>query len=682
MEHALNGKQEKRSNVEYVYIEEREDMSDISLLEEFLSIKYLGKYEWSPDGRFIAFIWDDGGINDLWLVAPGVSLPQKLTSAQKGVSDLAWLPKSSEMFFVMDDAIYKIGVSPISEPSLIYRATDQIAGISCSPEGNTLAFGLGGKIHLYDVSSCAVKQLEMPGLLSQASHLGIVLWSPGGTKFAFSFKDADTYHQIAVMGKDGDLIWKSHYEASSRDFSWFDDNSLYFAKHQEYGKEADLMLLGISNAHTIIKTIMHLKGSGKGPLLSTTSIPSPDGTKALFLLEDTGFAHYYMYDRGSGEVEQVTFGECEDFAHADDYAVWREDSSSFVYSSNRQSQGERRIYEHRLASGKDVEIIALPGTNSRVKFSSTGRMAFVHCDDYRNMDIWVCDSNGENPTQITFSMPKTLTEERQFVPEEVSFKSAGGLTIYGYLMKPRGIPQGTKVPGLVWVHGGPVRQMRPGWHPLQSYALFHGLNQYFVHRGYVVLSVNFRGGIGYGRDFRESLHCKMGVDDVADVVNAGRFLKTLPYVDPDRIAVWGLSYGGYMTLHALTQYPGEFRAGVNIAGIWDFAQYTKWAKKRYGKGMWFFEAFLEGEPEDSTDLYSQASPVTFADHLQDPLMSLHGTQDANVDFAQLDRIVKDCLQRRRHHEAIYYPDEKHVFRHRNTWLDAIPKIEEFLAKNI
>ncbi|HON86637.1 MAG TPA: WD40 repeat domain-containing protein, partial [Bacillota bacterium] len=172
-------------------------MSDVSLLEEFLNIKYLGKYEWSPNGEFIAFIWDDGGTNDLWLVAPGVSLPQKLTSAQKGVSDLEWLPKTSEMFFVMDDAIYKMGVSPISEPSLIYRATDQITGISCSPLGTTLAFGLGGKIHLYDVASCAVKQLEMPGLLNQTSHLGIVLWSPDGTKFAFSFKDGDTYHQIA-----------------------------------------------------------------------------------------------------------------------------------------------------------------------------------------------------------------------------------------------------------------------------------------------------------------------------------------------------------------------------------------------------------------------------------------------------------------------------------------------------
>jgi len=657
-------------------------MSDISLLEEFLSIKYLEKWEWSPDGRFIALIWDDGGIDDLWLVAPGVFLPQKVTYARKGVSDLAWIPGTSDLFFVMDDSIYKMCASPVGDPQLIYRATDKIAGISCSPDGSALAFGLEGKIHLYSINSLGIEQLEMPGTLSQTSNLGIVAWSPSGTKFAFSFKDADSYHQIGVMRKDGTLMWTSHYEASSRDFSWFDDEILYFAKPQDYGRSADLMLLDVSKDATHLKMIMHLSGSGKGPLLSTNCIPSPDGTKALFLLEETGFAHYYVFHKDDSKLEQVTFGECEDFAHADDYAVWSWDSSSFVYSSNRRSAGERQLYEHRLDTAEDVEIIGLPGTNSKVKLSATGQMAFVHCDAYRNMDLWVCDPNGGNPTQVTFSMPNTLTEDRQFAPEEVSFRSAGGLTIHGYLMKPSNIPQGTQIPALVWVHGGPFRQMRPGWNPLHSYALFHALNQYFVHRGYAVLSVNFRGGIGYGRDFREALYCKMGVDDVADVVSAGRFLKSLSYVNPNKVAVWGLSYGGYMTLHSLTQYPGEFRAGVNIAGIWDFAQYARWAQKRYGKGMEFFEAFLEGEPEDSPQLYAQASPVTFADNLEDPLMSLHGTKDGNVDFAQLDRIIKDCLERRKPHEAIYYPDEVHVFRHRNTWLDAVPKIEAFLAKHI
>lgn len=657
-------------------------MSDVSLLEEFLSVKYLGKWDWSPDGQFIAFIWDDGGVRDLWVVEPGVSLPQKVTSAEKGVYDIAWLPESTKLFFTMDNAIYEMCISPMSKPRLIFKSMKDIAGISCSPDANTLAFGLDGNLYLCDLTASSITQLDIPGRLSQTSELGIVVWSPSGAKFAFSFKDADTYHQIGVMTQNGTLLWKSNYQTSLTDFCWFDEDNLYFANRQNYGRSADLMMLNIGAEDTSLSTIMRLEGSGKGPLLSTKCAPSPDQTKGLLLLEDTGFAHYYVYDRRNGNVKQVTFGESEDYGHAGDYAVWCLDSSGFVYSSNKRSKGERQIYKHSLDTREELEIIGLPGTNSKPKFSSTGKMAFMHCDVYRNMDLWVCDEDGHNPTQITFSMPETLTPDRQIAPEEISFESAGGLTIYGYLMKPDNIPQGTRIPALVWVHGGPVRQMRQGWHPLPSYALFHSLNQYFVHRGYAVLAVNFRGGIGYGRDFREALYRKMGVDDVADVVNAGRFLKSLPYIDPERIAVWGLSYGGYMTLHSLTQYPGEFKTGINIAGIWDFAQYTRWAEKRYGKGMGFFESFLDGRPEDSPDLYAQASPVTFADNLQDPLMSLHGTRDGNVDFEQLDRIVKDCVRRRKLHEAVYYPDEVHVFSHKTTWLDAIPKIEEFLARYV
>ena len=296
--------------------------------------------------------------------------------------------------------------------------------------------------------------------------------------------------------------------------------------------------------------------------------------------------------------------------------------------------GERHIFKHCLKTGTDTKVIGLEGTNSMAKLSSKGKICFVHCDQYRNMDIWVANPDGQNPVQVTFSMPEALTPEKQFVSEEVSFESAGGLTIYGYLMKPKNIAEGTKIPALVWVHGGPVRQMRPGWHPLRTYALFHGLNQYLVHRGYAVLSVNFRGGIGYGRDFRNALFHKMGVDDVADVVNAAKYLKSLPYVDPDRVGVWGISYGGYMTLHSLTQYPDVFKAGVNIAGIWDFIQWTKWADGHYGKGAGLFKAYLGGEPEDSPNCMLKLFRLLRRQHDQ-TLLNLHGTADANVDFELL-----------------------------------------------
>ncbi|HQE49591.1 MAG TPA: alpha/beta fold hydrolase [Fervidobacterium sp.] len=657
-------------------------MSDMTLLKEFLSLKYLGKWDWSPSGRYIAFIWNDGGAKNLWIVQPEVSAAKKTLPTKDQVSDFSWLPESETLFYADGNGIYRLSASSQEGPQLVYGGGEAILGVSCSPDGSEVAFSQGGRLYKIDTTTHAIEEIDLPGSLSLAGGLGTTGWSPSGNKIAFSFQDVETYHQIGVVEKDGTLIWKSHYKADCSDFCWLDEENLYFAIHRDFGASTDLMVVSFSSGKPCVNRFMVIEGSGKGPVLSTRMQLSPDRTKGLLLLEDTGFAHYHLVDWEKRTLRQVTFGNCEDFGHAGDFAAWYPDSSAFLYSSNKNEKGQRQLFRCTLDNSLAQEVISLPGTNSMPKFSSDGRIAFVHCDSYRNMDLWVCDGEGRNLQQITFSMPDSLTEEKQFVPEEVSFKSAGDITIYGYLMKPKHIAPGEKIPGLVWVHGGPVRQMRPGWHPLASYALFHSLNQYLVHRGYAVLSVNFRGGIGYGRDFRDALYHKMGIDDVADVVNAGRFLKSLPYIDSERVGVWGLSYGGYMTLHSLTQYPKEFKAGVNIAGIWDFSQYTRWAEKRYGKGAGLFKIYLGGDPEDAEDLYAQASPATFAEKMSDPLMSLHGTKDANVDFEQLDHIIKDCVKLRKSHEAIYYPDETHTFTHRHTWLDAIPKIERFFSENL
>ncbi|HHT84480.1 MAG: alpha/beta fold hydrolase [Bacillota bacterium] len=657
-------------------------MAGLNLLEEFLKVKYLGKWDWSPDGRFIAYIWDNGGVYELWLVEPGQSGPVKTLLLETGVSDFEWLRGTDKLFAVTRNGLQLICVAPDIRSKPIFVTRRRFSGLSCSPDGSALFFVLEGRGYVYDVNLGSIRELDFRDKIVPAYGGKIAQWSPSGKKFAFSFRDSDTYRQIGVVDLEGRLLWKSHSPASLSDFCWFDEDSLYFAKPLDFGTSADLMLLSLSDEKPKPRLLMHLEGTGKGPLISTRSLPSPDKSKVLFLLENDGRAHYYVLDRNTEELKQVTFGQCEDFGNAGDQAVWLNDSSGFLYSSNKQALGERHIFKHCLKTGTDTKVIGLEGTNSMAKLSSKGKICFVHCDQYRNMDIWVANPDGQNPVQVTFSMPEALTPEKQFVSEEVSFESAGGLTIYGYLMKPKNIAEGTKIPALVWVHGGPVRQMRPGWHPLRTYALFHGLNQYLVHRGYAVLSVNFRGGIGYGRDFRNALFHKMGVDDVADVVNAAKYLKSLPYVDPDRVGVWGISYGGYMTLHSLTQYPDVFKAGVNIAGIWDFIQWTKWADGHYGKGAGLFKAYLGGEPEDSPKLYAQASPVTFVDNMIRPLLNLHGTADANVDFEQLDRIAKDCVEHGKCHENVYYPGEAHTFAKKATWLDAMHRIERFLDQHL
>lgn len=658
-------------------------------LEDVLGVKYLGKWDWSPDGKRIAYIWDDGGLQDLWMVEPGVAEARKITSASRGVSDLAWSPVG-DLYFVQDGSLYRAGDG--DRPELLLESKSPVSGLSWSPDGSLLAFARDSKVWLYRASSGQFSELDLPGKSAPAGeHAGVALWTPCSCNFAFAFRDEETYRQIGIAHRDGCVTWRSYFKGSAGPMAWLDNRTLYYAQPRDDGASADLMALdapphraaGAQRAEQI-HLLQHVEGTGKGPIFDTSALPSPDGTKALLLLENDGYAHHYLMTRtaGGAALEQVTFGRCEDFGHAGDSAQWAAGSRSFLYSSNRDDASQRHIFRHDLETGADAKVIGLQGTNTMAKVSSTGRIAFQHCDEFRNMDIWVAGPNGEDPRQVTFSMPPGWTREAQAAPEEVTFESNGGFTIHGYLVRPKDIPAGARLPAMVWVHGGPVRQMRPGWNPLRSYALFNGFNQYLVQRGYVVLSVNYRGGIGYGRDFRQALYHKMGVDDVADVVGAGRYLKSLPYVDPGKVGVWGLSYGGYMTLHSLTQYPEEFRCGVNIAGIWDFPQWTKWADRRYGKGGGFFKAYFGGEPETSVELYRQGSPKTFAGNMVRPLLNVQGMKDMNVDFQQMDRIIEDLTELGKDFEVIYYPDEVHTFAKKRTWMDAMPKILRFLDRNL
>jgi len=560
------------------------------------------------------------------------------------------------------------------------------------PDGEVLAYACGGAAWLHYLGSGEHRELKLPGKLAPAFAGRPLSWSRDGAMLACGVVDKDRTPQVVVVSGEGEKIWATLGTDPAGGAVWVDEATLLYRVSRNRGGDMDFELVSFlppgsegKPPEPHVRRICQAVGDGKGPAMAGAAVPSPDGSQILLLLENDGYAHYYLYSLETGELEQVTFGPCEDFGHAGDEAGWTPDGGQVVFSSNRAHLGHRHLWALDVATGETRQLTYGPATDVQPRVSPDGRyLAFVHCDQYRNMDIWVAPLEDPGSAgQVSFSMPAAWTPENQVVPEEVTYKGAGGWTIHAQLYRPHGCRPETEVkyPGLVWVHGGPVRQMRPGWHPMRSYALFHAYHQYLLQKGYVVLTVNFRGGIGYGREFRHGLYHKMGVDDVLDVVCGGRFLKGLPYVDPERVAVWGLSYGGYMTLHCLTQYPEEFAMGLNVAGIWDFAQWDRWVESR-GRSPTWSRWYLGGSPEEAPDLYRQGSPCSFKEQLSRPLINVQGTQDANVDFAQLDRIVEDCVRLGKEYEAYYYPSEVHTFRHKYSWMDAFPKIEREFASRL
>ncbi|MFZ0414939.1 MAG: S9 family peptidase, partial [Candidatus Acidiferrales bacterium] len=208
--------------------------------------------------------------------------------------------------------------------------------------------------------------------------------------------------------------------------------------------------------------------------------------------------------------------------------------------------------------------------------------------------------------------------------------------------------------------------------------VYYSFHQYLLQEGYVVFAPDYRGSIGYGRDWRDAVYNDIGGKDAKDAWMAGNYLKTLPYVDPNRIGVWGLSYGGFFTLKALTDQPTLFRAGVDVAGVVDFAMYytdpyhSEWTASRIGT------------PEQNPEVYAQTAPINHIDRLARPLLILHGTADVNVPFLESVRLIDQILKQKKGSLVSFmmYPGEFHYFSRAQTLLDAWHRVDAFFATNL
>jgi len=265
-------------------------------------------------------------------------------------------------------------------------------------------------------------------------------------------------------------------------------------------------------------------------------------------------------------------------------------------------------------------------------------------------------------------MPPAWTPEAVVAPEPLLLTGSDGMGIHADLFMPHGLDRSRRHPAIVFIHGGSIRQMRDGWHPMHAYAIFHTFNQYLLQRGYVILSVDYRGSTGYGADYEGATHLQAEHSDVEDCVAGAAYLKALPYVDPARIGVWGASYGGYLTLACMTRHPEAFAMGIEVCGIWDREML------RRGTGMPDSFTTRLGGRDSKAAWY--ASPKNFAAGLTAPLLCLHGAADAQVDVAQLDAVVRDCTELGKDFAALRYPDETHVFTKRSTWADAFGRMAD------
>lgn len=683
-------------------------MSQIHV-HEILSLRYLtGLPVWSHDEKWLAYKWNDGGVTDLWLVPmqssdPSHHKPNQITTAVSGVSTAEWHPTKNMLAYIMDGNLYLFNPEAQEKHQQLSWEGGYFGRISWHPQGSYLAATNGKTIFFFQEETA--KRIDIKpigdvfgGRFSQTVHGDSFDWSPGGDYFLYTWVDTNKKPYLALCTLSEKNIWRSsgHHQQISGG-QWVNEHQLIYSLSGVFGAEFSHCLLTIpqksqwknysdfgiiSRFSPNIEILYTQKDDEKN--LGFTSFTSirPGGKDILFGLEKDGYLHHYLYNLEAKTLEQKTFGSCEDYGQAGDKVTWSPSGTSFLYASNRKNRVERHIWHYDLVHNKESCVIDLPVTNLAPVFSPKGtQFVYTHCDQEKNGDLWLYNFKTHTSKQLTFSMPEGL-DSKLVKSQLIQYSGAKDWSIDAFLYLPQNFDPQKKYPAIVWVHGGPARQMRGSWHPSSTYALFYAFNQLLTSRGYVVLSPNFRGGIGYGRTFKHGLWKVKGQDDTIDIVNAGKYLKNLDYVDENKVAVYGLSYGGYMTLHSMTQYPEVFTCGINIAGLWDIAQWGFWMRNQYGN--YNGDPYFLGDMEQTPELWAKGSPCTYKQNLTRPLLSLQGTADPNVDITQQDKLVRDCvtLGRGADFRAVYYPGENHTFRWRKTWQDAFPQMIEFFDQHL
>jgi dipeptidyl aminopeptidase/acylaminoacyl peptidase len=387
---------------------------------------------------------------------------------------------------------------------------------------------------------------------------------------------------------------------------------------------------------------------------------SPDGTTIAYTSERSGFYEIHLVARDGTEDRELT-GARADHGELD----WHPDGSRLVALRVRDNRYDLVSVDARSGEG---DRIAAGGTWSSPLWTVAGDIVAGYEDHATPRELRRV-TDGE-PKAVHAPAPLSVKRAPHAALEDVSFPSFDGLEIPAFLMRPRDASPERPVPAVVYPHGGPTDCYCDEW---------DGHAQYFVDRGFAWLALNFRGSTGYGRDFERMNHGVWGVDDTKDCLAAADFLRTLGWVDGERLGIFGASYGSYMALLAVTDDP-EYRYRCAVAKYGDCDITTSWAQGDRD-GVQDLERMM-GPPSAARDAYIAGSAYHRLENVRVPLLIAHGERDERVSPKQSEQLVERLRKLGKTFEYVTYPTEAHGLLRAGPQLDFYKRLERFLNWNL
>lgn len=670
-------------------------------IDQLLSIAHPGPPVWAPSGDRIAFVRERDGAVDLWWTAEGRERAVAVTheagrNSPASVTSFVWTSSGDALVYALGGDLFVHRVESGATELLLESTADERAAV-LSADGSRIAFLQDGRPWVGTFPELDGGPVTEIGGVFQSLQ-----WSPDGRylvaahtrtetviedtgalmgdKMAFSRRN-DVGSGLALIDLvDGGITWLETGADQSSQPTFSPSGMLAWQEVAADAKSRRIVVAAPPAWQPRVVVDEHDEAWWTLTYMDAGPRWSPTEDRLVFVSERDGWAHAYVVDVTQPDAPplQLTAGDFEV-----EEAAWSPDGRMLLLSANRGSSSERGLHLLDMASAGPgtapalEPISRLRGTSIQGRWRPDGgAIAFLHADPESPLDVWVQEPGPYPARQLSDTWPQGADEADLVRPQPVRFSSADGELIPAQLFLPPDYDDlEGPLPAVVWVHGGGIRQNRYGWHPRRAYAVFYGFHQYLLQRGYAVVTVDYRGSIGYGKEFRQGHYLDLGGIDLDDVLAATRYLRGLEDVDIGGIGVWGISYGGFLALQALVQAPGAFDAGVDVAGVVDWAD---WAVDP--GGLWI-EGRM-GAVGANPELYRRASPIHSIGRLSRPLLILHGTADRSVPVLQAFKLTDALVRAGKPFDVTIYPGEQHAFVRARTWRDAFDRVEAFFDAHL
>jgi dipeptidyl-peptidase 4 len=646
---------------------------------------------WTRDSERIAFLWNDRAMpfREVFVAEVAGGDPRRVTNLEgpgSGVSDLIWTPDGKALIFVVDGALFRVS-SEGGEPERLTESSAARSQLAFSPDGRFLSWVEEGDLFLWNQATSERVQATRIG----APAIGVVpgarysrldreiasyRWSPDSRFVALEIDDRSEVRKEPIPNYIGE---DTHVRSLRRDYpgdndfvravevyavaegtrirpgssdvsrsainsyGWPPNGPLRLFIDQVSEDAVDRWFWLWNPEDSSSRQLWHDRRETRNSARLTSSIFRSDGGAILFTSDRSGRHHLHSLAVADGSLKQLTDGEWSVAAPAfgGPFLDVSSRSGEVFFVSTQKSPYERQVYRSPESGGAPTQITTLPGVHAPTLSPDGKKLALLRSDDTTPPELYVTDGGAER--RLTHSPPAEFAEYDWVKPRYVTFAShVDGTTIHGRLQEPRNLDRSKKYPAILGpVYSNTVRNQWPG--------LTGGFQQYMAERGYLVLQVDIRGSSGYGRKFREDLFLDYGGIDVEDLASGAAYLKSLPYVDPERVGIWGWSYGGLLTTMSLFKKPGVYRAGVAGApatNVWHALTGQTENLRR---------------PDTHPEAYRKSSAFSYAEGLRDHLMLIHGLQDDVVLFKDSVNLAEKLMILGKNFDFVILPSATHSY---------------------